>query len=113
MTEKTVSSGNGKELQGLGVPFDVEALYGMNQKFYKMMVSCNEELMTFGRNRLKEDLDMPQKLAECKTPQEMANVCIGFYQTAFKQYADEASQISRICAKVTAEAPEISKLPGD
>lgn len=113
MTDKKVSSEKGEELQGLGMPFDVEALYGMNQKFYKMMLSCNEELMTFGRNRLKEDLDMPQKLAGCKTPQEMANVCIGFYQTAFKQYTDEATQISKICAEVTAEAPEIFKLPGD
>lgn len=113
MTDKTVSSGNGEELQALGVPFDVEAVYGMNQKFYKMMMSCNEELMTFGRNRLQEDLDMPQKLAECKTPQEMANVCIGFYQTAFRQYTEEASAITRICSDMAAESPEIFKLPSD
>ena len=113
MTEKTVSSGNGGDLQALGVPFNVESMAGMNQKFYKMMMSCNDELMTFGRTRLKEDLDMPQKLAECKSPQEMVSICLGFYQTAFKQYADKATHITKICTEMTAEAPELSKLPGD
>ena len=113
MTEKSEKSNKGEELQAVGIPFDVEAMFGMNQKLYKMMMSCNEELISFGRNRLKEDLDMPQKLAGCKTPQDMMNVYLGFYQTAVKQYADEAGELTRICNEMTAEAPEIFKLPGD
>ncbi len=113
MTEKSRKSTSGEELQALGIPFNVEAMAGMNQKFYKMMMTCNEELMAFGNNRLKEDMDMPQKLAGCKTPQEMMGVCLGFYQTAVKQYADEAGELTRICTEMSAEAPEIFKLPGD
>lgn len=113
MTEKSKKSTNGEILQPMGVPFNVEAMAGMNQKFYKMMMSCNEEIMTFGRNRLKEDLDMPQKLAECKSPQEMMGVYLGFYQTAVKQYTDEAGELTRICTEMSAEAPELFKLPGD
>ncbi|MZR31919.1 phasin family protein [Sneathiella litorea] len=113
MTEKSEKSTSWGELQALGVPFDVEAMAGMNQKFYKLMMTCNEELMTFGRNRLKQDMDMPQKLASCKTPQEMMDVCLAFYQTAFKQYSDEAGELTKICSDMSAEAQEIYKLPGD
>lgn len=113
MTEKRVSSGNGDDLQALGVPFNVVAMAGMNQKFYKAMLSRNEELLTFGRNRLKAELDMPQKLAECKSPQEMMSVCLGFYQTAFKQYTDEAAHITKICTEMTAQAPELFKPTDD
>ncbi|MCC3305671.1 phasin family protein [Sneathiella sp. HT1-7] len=109
MTKKSDKSMNGEFLQPIGIPFNIEAMAGMNQKFYKMMMSCNEEIMNFGRNRLKEDLDMPQKLAECKSPQEMMGVCLGFYQTAFKQYTDEAGEITRIYRDMAAEAPEIFK----
>lgn len=98
MTEKTVSTGNGEELQGIGVPFDVETLFGMNQKIYRTMMACNDELMTFGRNRLKEDMDMPQKLAECKTPQDVMGVYVNFYQEAVKQYTHEASSLTKICS---------------
>ena len=111
MTEKTVTSANGTELLGLGVPFDIETLFGMNQKFYKTMLTCNDELMNFSRNRLKEDLDVPQKLSECKTPQEVMNVYMGFYQTAFQQYTDEANALRKICSEMTAESPEIENLP--
>ncbi|MCF8468577.1 MAG: phasin family protein [Sneathiella sp.] len=106
MAEKTVASANGAEILDLAVPFDIESLFGMNQKFCKTMMVCNEELITFGRNRLKEDLDVPQKLAECKSPQDVMNVYLGFYQTALKQYTDEASHLTKICTEMNAESLE-------
>jgi hypothetical protein len=113
MVEKTAKPGNSGEPLATGFPLNVEAYFDINQKFYRMMTSCNDELMSFGRNRLKEDLDMPQKLAECKTPQDVMNVYFGFYQTALKQYADEAGELTRICTEMTSSAPESFKPTGD
>jgi hypothetical protein len=108
MTEKTVTSVDGNEL--LAMPFDVEALFGMNRKFCKAMLVCNDELMNFGRNRLKEDLDLPQKLAECKSPQDVVSVYLGFYQDAVKQYTDEAGNLTKICTEMAAEPLEAADL---
>ena len=110
MAEKTVTSANGTEL-GLVAPFDIESLFDVNQKFSKTMLACNNELMTFGRDRLKEDLDLPQKLAECKSPQDVMSVYLGFYQKALKQYTDEAGNLTKIYKDMTAEPLEATELP--
>lgn len=96
-------------------PFDLETAFSMNQrnldavgemnqKLYKAMQTCNEELMSFGSRRLKQDFAIPQQLAECKTPNEVVNFYSDFFQTAFKQYSDEANALAKIANDFTKEA---------
>ena len=106
MSNKKESPSNELDLSGLVVPLDMETLFGMNQKIYKTMVACNDEWINFGRARLKEDLDIPQKLADCKCPQDVFGVYVNFYQRAVKQYATEASSLTKICSELATVQPE-------
>ena len=98
MSNKKESPSNEMDLSGLVVPLDMETLFGMNQKIYKTMVACNDEWINFGRARLKEDLDIPQKL--------VFGVYVNFYQRAVKQYATEASSLTKICSELATVQPE-------
>ncbi|MAZ03745.1 MAG: hypothetical protein CMN56_11470 [Sneathiella sp.] len=109
MTEKTETPSNEMDLSGLVVPMNMETLFGMNQKIYKTMMACNDELMSFGRARLKEDLDIPQKLANCKSPQDVMGVYVSFYQEAVKQYTHEAGNLTKICSDLATVHAEDAK----
>ncbi len=82
---------------------NIDAVGEMNQKLYKAMQTCNEELVSFGSRRLKQDFAIPQQLAECKTPNEVVNFYSEFFQTAFKQYSDEANTLAQIANNFTKE----------
>ena len=77
-------------------PVDYKAALEMNQKLFKAMQVYNEELLKFGNDRLKHDLAIPQQLAECKTAQDFVGVYTKFFETALKQYAEEAKTLSSI-----------------
>ncbi len=83
---------------------NIDAVGEMNQKLYKAMQTCNEELMSFGSRRLQQDFAIPQQLAECKTPNEVVSLYSEFFQTAFKQYSDEANTLAQIANNFTKEA---------
>lgn len=100
---------------GFTSSLDLEKAFNMNQRnfetvgeinqcFCKAMQTCNEELMVFGSDRLKKDFAIPQQLAECKTPQDVINVYNDFFQTALKQYTEEATTLAKIANIFTKEA---------
>ncbi|MCF8465946.1 MAG: phasin family protein [Sneathiella sp.] len=103
MAQKSSPTSQDKTLFSFAPPMDLQATMDINQKLLKAMQVYNEELVTFGNNRLKEDLAVSQKLAECKTAQDFIGVYTDFYQRALKQYAEEAQTLANIYTVFTSE----------
>jgi hypothetical protein len=80
-----------------------------NGKLCESAAQFNSEWADFVRRRLQEDLAVPQRLSECKTPQEAQQVCIDFWKKAFVQYQDEFSRLAKLSetfARQTAQAAQ-------
>jgi Phasin protein len=92
---------------------NLETASVMNQKLYEALRVYNEELVKFGSIRLKEDFDIPQQLSECKTAQDFVTVYTDFFQTALKQYSDEANALAKIYSQATGETFESIKQQAD
>jgi Phasin protein len=79
------------------VPIGVEAMMEMqrpaltamaeaNTKLYESIAAANQEWASFINRRLKEDLAVPQQLAECRSLPDLYRVYTQFFQNACSQY---------------------------
>ena len=109
-------SSNGRSETGfphLAVPLSIDALMELNRpaltamaqmngKVYDGIAAMNKNWITFVNRRLKQDLSMPQQLAECKTVQDVYGVYTEFVQTAVADYQAGFEQIAKL-SKTLAE----------
>jgi hypothetical protein len=58
----------------------------------KSVARSNMELMTLANRRAQAAMDLPAKLAACKSPVEVVNAQFDFWQTAAKQYAEASTR---------------------
>lgn len=107
MAQKISVTDEGSIPFNFNVPFDFKSTFDVNQKsletagkmnrkLCEAMQECNEELVNFGSNRLKEDFSVSLQLAECETVQDFVSVYTDFFQTAVKQYTEEANKLTRL-----------------
>lgn len=61
----------------------------------------NLELMTLMSQRTQAYLSVPNRLAACRTPHDLANEQVRFWQTAFQQYAEAARHITAAWTSLT------------
>jgi len=89
------------------VPFGVEAMIEMqrpaftamaqvNSRLYESIAAANKEWASFVNRRLREDLAMPQQLAECKNLQDFYRVYAQFFQNACSQYQSGIEQMTKL-----------------
>jgi hypothetical protein len=97
------------------VPFGVDAMIEMqrpaftamaeaNTKLYESIAAANREWASFVNQRLKEDLAMPQQLAECKNLQDLYDVYTQFFQNACSQYQSGLEQMTKLSQSITETA---------
>jgi hypothetical protein len=55
---------------------------------------CNLELFSLMTKRSREWLEIPTRLGRCKTPLDVVNVQMRFWQTATAQYADASHRLA-------------------
>lgn len=72
------------------------AMAQVNGKVYDSIAEMNKHWVAFVNRRIKEDLEVPQQLAACKTVQDMYGVCADFFQTAVSDYQSEFEQMSKL-----------------
>ena len=101
MPEKTDSDTSNR------MPFGVEALMEMqrpaftaiaeaNTRLYESIAAANSEWASYVNRRLKEDLAMPQQLAECRTMQDVFRVYTQFFQNACSQYQSGLGEMTKL-----------------
>jgi len=101
MPEKTDSDTSNR------MPFGVEALMEMqrpaftaiaeaNTRLYESIAAANSEWASYVSRRLKDDLAMPQQLAECRTMQDLFRVYTQFFQNACSQYQSGLGEMTKL-----------------
>ncbi len=66
-----------------------------NGRLYDSAARFNAEWAEFLGRRLQEDLAVPQRLAACNSPQEVQQVYVNYWKTAFAQYQDEMGRLAK------------------
>ncbi|KAB2919236.1 MAG: phasin family protein [Hyphomicrobiaceae bacterium] len=72
------------------------AMAELNGRLYESFAAVNKEWTSFVNRRLKEDLAVPQQLAECKTVQDFYRVYAQFFQNAYADYQAELEQMTKL-----------------
>ena len=97
------------------MPFGIEAMIEaqrpaftamaeVNTRMYESIAAANREWASFINRRLKDDLAMPQQLAECKNLQDLYRVYTQFFQNACSQYQSGLEQMMKLSQSITEAA---------
>jgi hypothetical protein len=97
------------------MPFGVEAMMEMqrpaftamaevNTRLYESIAAANREWASFVNRRLKEDLAVPQQLAECRSVQDLYRVYAQFFQNACSQYQSGLEQMTKLSQSIAENA---------
>ena len=73
--------------------FNPEVLQAFDP-FYKGAIRCQLEAMTFWSRRAQAYMEIPARLSQCRTPQDVFNEQMRFWQTAFQQYNESAGRMA-------------------
>jgi len=72
------------------------AMAQLNTRLYASLAAASKEWASFVNRRLKEDLAVPQQLADCKTLEDCYRVYAQFFQNAYAQYQSGFEQMTRL-----------------
>jgi hypothetical protein len=87
------------------------AMTEFNGKLFAGLVDLNKECVRFIHQRLREDLNLPQKLAACKSPKDLFAAYTDFYRAASHDYQHEFARILKMGQSLAAEATQIVQAP--
>lgn len=62
------------------------------EPWVKAMAGGNLELLCLMSQRVQAYMEMPANLANCRTPQDLVDEQVRFWQTAFRQYAESSQR---------------------
>jgi hypothetical protein len=80
------------------------AMAELNGKLYESIAAVNKEWTSLVNRRLKEDLAVPQQLAECKTVQDLYLVYAQFFQNACAHYQSGLEQMTKLGSSIAENA---------
>jgi hypothetical protein len=103
--------GNDANLMPLGFDAMIEmqrpsltAMAEVNTRLYESISAVNKEWVSFVNRRLKEDLAVPQQLAECKSISDLFRVYAQFFQNACTQYQAGFEQMTKLSSAIAEHA---------
>lgn len=67
---------------------------------YKAMARGNLEVMGLVSRRARAYMELPARLASCRTPQELLNEQTHFWQTAYQNYTESARTMMTLWSSV-------------
>lgn len=68
---------------------------------FKAVARTQLEMMGFFSRRTQAYLEIPSRLQQCRTPQDLFNEQARFWQTAFEQYAEAGRRMSEVWTQVS------------
>ena len=110
---KRQSNGNGNI--ALDRAFDIEGMAeasyafmhtatDMSQAWMTGLADLNGEFTHFVSDRLRQDLELPSKIAKCGKVSDVYEVYTDFFETAYKQYSEEAVKLASIGSRFSETA---------
>jgi hypothetical protein len=115
---------SGSEATSWMTPFGIETIMEMqrpaltamaeaNTKLYESIAAANREWALFVNRRLKEDLAVPQQIAECKNLPDLYRVYAQFFQNACSQYQSGLEQMTKLGRSMAENAFQALQSPGE
>lgn len=97
-TDKPASAATGPDLDQLSTTSQKSmlALGHLNSRLLRNAFEVNAQLLDFAQNRIGEDIRTSERLACCDNVADTVEVISGFYQKAFAEYAEEATQLVKL-----------------
>jgi hypothetical protein len=80
------------------------AMAEMNGRLYESITAVPTEWATFVNRCLKEDLAVPQQLAQCRTAQDLYQVYTQFFQNTWAQYQSGLEQMTKLSRAIAEHA---------
>jgi len=110
MAEKT-----GSQASDAMAPFGFDAMMQMQRPALAAMAemsgglcegitAVNKEWATFVNRCLKENLAVPQQLAQCRTAQDLYQVYVQFFQNAWAQYQSGLEQMTKLTKAIAEQS---------
>lgn len=72
----------------------------MSQAIFNGLVEYNKELTNFIAGRVVTDLELQQRLFDCKSVEDVTKLQGEFVETAMSQYSEEAQKLAKMGADV-------------
>jgi len=80
----------------------LEALGQAYDPFLKGVARTQLEMLGFFNRRAQAYMQVPARLAYCRTPQDLLNAQMQFWQSAYQDYAESAGRVTRALASAGA-----------
>jgi hypothetical protein len=80
----------------------LEAMGQTYDPFTKGIARAQLEFMGLMSRRAQAYMEIPTRLAQCRTPQDLANEQMRFWRTAFEEYADSMGRMTEAMASLAA-----------
>jgi hypothetical protein len=77
------------------------AILNSYEKWVRSTVQIQSELMDFVSMRMKKDLEIPQRLAQCSDTADLIEQHMEIANTMIKDYADENQKIMKLISQAT------------
>lgn len=77
----------------VGNPEQMRAVSQAGEFISKFMTQANAEAFNFVSKRLAEDFALPSKLASCKTPADLAETQMKFFEKMVSDYSTETQKM--------------------
>ena len=81
----------------------MHAVGAWNEKVGSAVAKCQGEYLEFVQRRLKADVSFAQKLASCKSPDDVLSTYTGYWEAAAKDYRGQletSAEMAQTLAKV-------------
>jgi hypothetical protein len=75
-----------------------------NGKMYEGFATLSSEWLDFVNRRLKEDLNLPQRVCACRSPDEMRDTCVAFWRQAIDDYQKEFNVMAKLGSGVVGKS---------
>ncbi len=68
--------------------------------FLKQLGQLNDEMMRFCTERLREDMDVPARIASTRAPADLADVYTGYCDKMLEDYSDQARRVMDLVGRM-------------
>jgi phasin protein len=99
MADNGKANGNPVLMPTMGFELWGPALAGAakwNGKMYEGFALMGSEWLDFVNRRLKEDLNLPQRMCACRSPEEARETYVTFWRQAVDDYQKELAVMARL-----------------
>lgn len=91
---ETLSRGTPPLGSGFPTAFDAQAFTTQATAPLKAAARAQLEVMGLANRRVQAYMTAPTKLAQCRSPQDLMNMQMAFWRTAFEQYTESGRKIA-------------------